>query len=277
MNEGGPLRVGLIGIGAIASVVAEGLAAGLVPGARLHGVAGRPSHQAELGALAQRFACVTTTAPADLPAIGAQVVLEAAGVSAAREFAPAILEQGVDVVLMSVGVLADASFRARLADIATRRRCRIHVPSGGIAGLDGARAAAVGDLTEVTVTTRKAPASLRGAPYLEAKAIDLDSITEPTVIFEGTAAEAIAGFPANVNVSVALGFAIGNPDGVRVRLVAEPGLSEFAQDIRLAGDFGSIEVSVRGRPSATNPRTSRLAGLSALSTLRRLTSPIQIG
>jgi hypothetical protein len=50
----------------------------------------------------------------------------------------------------------------------------------------------------VTLTTRKPPKGLAGAPYVVERGIDLDGLAEETVIFEGTAREACKGFPTNV-------------------------------------------------------------------------------
>ena len=57
---------------------------------------------------------------------------------------------------------------------------------------------------EVKIVTRKPPAGLAGAPLLVARGFDLTGLKEPLKVFEGSAREAIAGFPANVNVAVAL-------------------------------------------------------------------------
>jgi aspartate dehydrogenase len=219
--ESRPLRVGVIGVGSIGRLVAEGLHDEKVPGACLHVITGRPAREslpAELG-------CLHSTAPSELPRLGAQAVVEAAGLQAARDYVPAPLEGSAEVVLMSIGALADPAFREQVAHAARASGRRVHLPSGGIAGLDGARAAVVGALDEVkvTITTQKAPASLHGAPYLATHAINLEAITQPTMIFEGSAAEAIASFPTNVNVAVALGLAVGDPGAVRVRLIVEPG------------------------------------------------------
>lgn len=268
--------IGIIGIGSIGGVVARRLAAGDVPGARLHAIAGLPAEATALGELSRLLGCRMTTDPAQLPALGADLVVEAAGVAAARTYVIGLLEAGVDVLMMSVGSLADGDLRARVVEAARRSGRRVHIPSGGIAGLDGVRSAAVGEIELVRVTTRKAPVSLRGAPHLDRTGVDVDALTEPTVIFDGTSAEAIVGFPANVNVTVAVGLAAGDPARVRSRVIAEPGLPDLVQELSVVGEFGQLDVRISNRPSPANPRTSTMAAFSAIAALRKIVSPIQI-
>ena len=50
-------------------------------------------------------------------------------------------------------------------------------------------------------------AAVAGAPYLVEHGISVEGLNEPKKVFEGTAREGAAGFPANVNVAAALGMA----------------------------------------------------------------------
>src|SRR5215831_11353381 len=125
------------------------------------------------------------------------MIVEAATQAALREFGPAVLEAGKHLMVLSVGALVGVlDDWARLAEV---RGCRILVPSGAIAGLDGMKGAREGAVTAVTMETRKPPRGLAGAPYVVERAIDLDAIREETLIFEGPASQAVRAFPANVN------------------------------------------------------------------------------
>src|SRR5580692_2808208 len=81
---------------------------------------------------------------------------------------------------------------------------QIVVPTGALIGLDAVTAAAVGNIHLVRMVTRKPVQGLAGAPFIVENNIDIERITEPLRIFEGTAREAAKGFPANLNVAVAL-------------------------------------------------------------------------
>jgi aspartate dehydrogenase len=97
--------------------------------------------------------------------------------------------------------------------------------------------------------------------------INLDALTEETLIFEGTAREACRGFPSNVNVSAALSLAGVGPDKTRVRIVAVPGGAFNQHRIEARGDFGRLLVEIENVPSATNPRTGLLSIYSSIAML----------
>jgi len=93
---------------------------------------------------------------------------------------------------------------------------RIIVPTGVIIGLDTVRAMAEGQIIRVTLETCKPPAGLAGAPHLVQNGIDISNLTEPKLVFKGSARKAVLGFPANVNVAAALALAGLGPDPTKV-------------------------------------------------------------
>ena len=125
--------------------------------------------------------------------------------------------------------------------------------------------------------TTKPPRALKGAPHLVAAGVDVDAFTEPTVVFDGSAADAVVGFPANLNVVAALSLAGIGPDRTRVVLVADPTGERNVHEVTARGAFGDLYLRLVNRPTPGNPRTSLLAPLSALALIRRLSDPIQIG
>jgi aspartate dehydrogenase len=208
-------------------------------------------------------------APHELAATACDWILEAAGGDAVRAHLPAIWEAGIDTVVMSIGAMIDEAVED--AHRAARfRGVRVVLPSGGIAGLDGVRALrAAGGLRSASITTTKAPAGLRGAPHLERHGIVLPD-DEPLTVFEGSARDAVAGFPANVNVAIALSLAGLGPDETRVVVRSDPAATRTEQLIVAEGDAARLEIHVASKPSPRNPRTSFLAGASAVAALREL-------
>ena len=99
-----------------------------------------------------------------------------------------------------------------LIELAKQNGGQIVVPTGALIGLDAVTAAAVGKIHSVRMVTRKPIRGLAGAPYIVENNIDIERITEPLKIFDGTAREAAKGFPANLNVAVALSLAGIGPD-----------------------------------------------------------------
>jgi aspartate dehydrogenase len=155
-------------------------------------------------------------------------------------------------------------------------RC-VLVPSGAIGGLDAVRAARLAGLDSVELRTTKAPRTLTGAPGIVAAGIDLDAITEPTVVFEGRALDAVLAFPANLNVVAALSLAGLGPERTRVVLVADPAETRNVHEIRASGAFGELTLRFSNLPSTENPKTSALAPFAALALLRRRAEAIQVG
>ena len=202
-------------------------------------------------------------------ASGADIVVEAASQDAVRAFGKAILEAGKDIMVMSVGALADKNFLTELLQLAAKKNCMIYIPTGAIAGIDAIRSARH-LLDSVTLTTTKSPKALAGAPFFETSKIKLDAITKSTVIYEGTAAEAVRKFPANVNVAAVLSLAGMGIDKTRVRIVADPQATTNQHEIAAAGSFGEISVRVNNVPTPGNPKTSFLAVLSAIECLRSI-------
>lgn len=255
------LKIGIVGSGTIGSAVARAIDEGRIPAA-LAGVASRTRARAE--GLARSLG--TPPPVLDLPELvrASDLVVEAATGKALEEIVPACLQERRDVFVISVGGLLGHEEWFREAEA---RTCRILFPSGAIAGLDGVRGAVMGRVDSVTLTTRKPPRGLAGAPYVEEHGIRLDALTEETLIFEGTAREACKGFPMNVNVSAALSLAGIGPDRTRVRILAVPGGAFNQHRIEVRGEFGRLTVEIENVPSATNPRTGLLSIFSCIAFL----------
>ena len=200
------------------------------------------------------------------------LVVEAAPGEAMNDIATATLSAGKDLMALSGGALLD---RNDLFDMAQRTGAKVYVPSGAIAGLDGVASACAGEIDSITMITRKPPGGLKGAPGVEG--IDLDAITEPTVVYEGPVLEACRLFPANVNVSAALSMAGIGPTETTIRIYADPTVTRNTHEIQVEGEFGRLTIKIENIPSEENPRTGKLSALSALATLRRITSHVQIG
>ncbi len=264
------LKVGIVGAGVIGRTVAEAIDRGEVR-AELAGLASRIADRAR--ALATALACRPPVLELDALIGRADLVLEAAGAKALEAIAPRTLERGKDLMVMSGGALLGREDWFALAEA---RGARIFVPSGAIVGLDGVKAACAGPVRSVTIESRKPPAGLAGSPYVVEHGIDLEALTEETLIFEGTALEACKAFPANVNVSAALSLAGLGPQRTRVKVFCVPGGRFNMHDIVVEGHFGFLRTHIENIPTE-NPRTGRLSGLSAVAMLKGLTATLRVG
>jgi aspartate dehydrogenase len=265
------LRIGIFGIGSIGQTLAVALDSKRID-AELVAISDQQAEKAEA------FAATLATRPRVVSlhelVQRADFVVEAASQDALREFVPKALASGRDMLVMSVGGLLghDEWFRQ-----AAEKGCRIYVPSGAIAGLDGIKSASMGYLQSAVLTSRKPVAALRGTKYVVENNLQLDTFNEETVIFEGTAEEAAHAFPTTSNVAAALRFAVERTVPVLVRVVAVPGGSKNVHEIRVQGEFGKLSIDVENVPSKANPRTSQLAAFSALATLSNLTRALRVG
>ena len=200
-------------------------------------------------------------------------VVEAASKDVAPQVLKLCLKAGRDILIMSIGgLLTEAPLLSQ-----AQKKISIHLPSGALAGLDAVKAAKLGNIKSVRLTTTKPPQGLEGAPYVKAHQIDLKAIKEKKVIFEGKALEAVKGFPQNVNVAALLSLASLGPEKTMVSIVVDPQEKRNCHEIEVIGDFGRLITRTENLPSPRNPRTSYLASLSAIATLKGLTSSLKIG
>ena len=261
------LRVAIAGYGAIGRALAGPLLAGM-PGLRLAAVGTRN----RAGARAALPPGVTVT---DIGALAehADIVVECAPAAVLPVIAEPALRAGRCVVALSCGALLE---RMDLVELARAHGGRIMVPTGALLGLDAIAAAAEGVIHSVQMTTRKPPNGLAGAPYLLEHGIAVDGLAEPLLVFEGSAREAARGFPANLNVAVALSLAGIGPDRTRLQIWADPGVSRNTHRIDVDADSARFSLLIENVPSE-NPRTGRITALSVLALLRKLRSPLAVG
>jgi aspartate dehydrogenase len=128
----------------------------------------------------------------------------------------------------------------------------------------------------VRMITRKPPRSLLGAPYLDANGISVEGLNGPKLVFSGTARDAAAGFPANVNVAAALSLAGIGPDRTVIEIWADPSLDRNCHTVEVDSDSARFTLAIENIPSE-NPRTGRITALSVLAALRKLKTPMRIG
>lgn len=264
------LTVAIGGLGAIGLALAKALDHG-VDGLRLVAVSARDKDRAR--AKLAGFAHPPVVVELDELA-QADVVVEAAPASVFEAIAGPAIAAGRIFIPSSVGALLP---RMHLVEQAKASGARIIVPTGALLGLDAVRACAEGDVFSVTIESRKPTRGWVGAPYLVAHNIDVLAMNVATLIFEGNAFDAAAGFPANVNVAAALALAGIGPERTTVRLWADPGVDRNIHTIKVDAAAARLTMTVENVPSEGNPRTGKMTPLSVLACLRGLVSTLKIG
>jgi aspartate dehydrogenase len=264
------IRVAIAGLGAIGRVLARRLSDG-IPGLALACAAANDRAKAQAWLDAERIACPLVELDA-LPQ-HADLAVECAPAAVIERICRPMLEVGKAVMVLSCGALLE---RPALIALAKERGGQIIVPTGALLGLDAVTAAAEGAIHAVRMTTRKPPRGLAGAPYLVANGISVEGLSEAKRVFGGTAREAAAGFPANVNVAAALALAGIGPDRTTIEIWADPAVDRNCHRIEVDADSAHFTLAIENVPSE-NPRTGRITALSVLAALRKLKAPLRVG
>ncbi|MDB5636962.1 MAG: LAspartate dehydrogenase [Bradyrhizobium sp.] len=269
-NSANDLRVAVVGLGPIGTRVAEALDRG-IDGLVLAAVAVQnpEKHRDWLSRLAKPPAVLPIEALSD----AADIVIECAPSRLIRSVVAPFVASGKTAVVLSAGALLE---HEDLIELAKQNGGQIVVPTGALIGLDAVTAAAVGKIHSVRMVTRKPVQGLAGAPYIVENNIDIEHITEPLRIFEGTAREAAKGFPANLNVAVALSLAGIGPDRTRLEIWADPALTRNVHRIEVESDSARFSMSIENIPSE-NPRTGLITALSVIAYLRKHGAPLRVG
>ena len=259
------LKIAMIGCGAIGAGVLE-LVRGdpdllvetvvLPPGA--HEQAG-----CALAAYAPQARVATQLEDTDRP----DLVVECAGHAAIEQHVLPALARGIPCLVTSVGALSAPGMVQRLEQAARQGKTQVQLLSGAIGGIDALSAARVGGLESVVYTGRKPPQAWKGTPA--ERDIDLDALTDARCVFDGSAEQAAQLFPRNANVAATLSLAGLGLQKTRVRLYADPAVTENVHHVEARGAFGSFELTMRGKPLAANPKTS---ALTVYSVVRALTN-----
>ncbi|MDR2967845.1 MAG: aspartate dehydrogenase [Methanobacteriaceae archaeon] len=191
------------------------------------------------------------------------LVLETASPSSVEGHGLKILENGKNIIIMSIGALMDEKLRKQMQKVANDNNSKIFIPSGAIVGLDGIKAASEGKIDKVTLTTRKPPISLGKKVYRE------------KILFEGKASEAVKKFPVNINVAATLSLAC-NKD-INVKIIVDPKVDKNIHEVLIKGDFGEFKTRTENLPCEVNPKTSLLAAYSAIKLLKSLNENFIMG
>lgn len=263
MGNTSSLRVSVLGYGAIGSRVAHELSGERFPEVDLVSVVTRTAEPA----LVEGFH-VTDLASAIRES---DLIIEAASVAAVHDHGPAIIDGGCDLLLSSIGALADTGLRRQLI---TPGPGRCFATTGAVGGLDILAAASRdAGISSAALTSRKRAATLVQPWMDEATASQIQSTSAPLTIFTGDVHEAIARFPGSLNVGVALAAATGLWEETVIELIADPGAELTTHEIRASGPAGHYEFRITNEPLSANPASSAIVPLALINGALRLARP----
>jgi aspartate dehydrogenase len=266
------MKIAIAGLGAIGGAVARRVLADNIAGIQLVAVSARDHDKARATLKTMNGGAVPIVGLADLAGM-ADLVIECAPAALMDSIAQPVLRAGKKILVLSAGALLP---RPELLELAKKHGGQIIVPTGALLGLDAVCAAAEGQIHSVQMTTRKPPKGLAGAPYLVENRIKIDNVREPLRVFSGSARDAAKGFPANVNVAVALSLAGIGPDRTRIDIWADPSVTRNTHRIQVESDSARIDMTIENIPSE-NPKTGRITALSVIAVLRKIHAPLRVG
>jgi len=269
----GKLKIGIVGCGAIGSRLAKAVTEDFSEKAELTGLNDIDIEKAYKLSSDLKKKNIVALSLEDLIK-KCSLVIEAASAKVSKSIAEAAIGSSRDVMIMSVGGMLDAQDVFKSAE---EKKCNIYFPTGALCGLDAVKAAAISKIERVTLTTRKPPSGLIGNPYLLKRNINLEQIDKETVVFEGNVDMAVRLFPQNINVAATLSLACGCRDKVLVKIVTSPEYTKNSHEILVEGDFGKLVSRTENFPCPDNPKTSFLAVLSAIATIKNILESIKIG
>ena len=265
------MKVGIVGFGSIGTEVAKALING-VEDFSLFGIVSRSRQNAlkRISDLNQEIKIF------DLEELveNCDIIIDCAPKEAFRQIASKCINKKKTLITVSGSGLLD---NLDLEALAKKNETQIILATGAILGLDALRAASESKINEVKMITRKPPNALLSAPYVIDNNINLDNLSEPKLIFKGSASEGAEAFPANVNVAAAVGLAGIGADKTKLEIWADPSLDRNTHKVEVDADSAIFQMSIQNVQTPENPGTGKITGLSVVACLRGLISPFKIG
>jgi len=239
-------KLGVIGCGAIGTLIAEAAETGIVECDELV-LYDYNTEKAEKLRKSLHLPVRVVKSVGEMIKLNPAVIVEAASQQAVRAHINEILAKKVEIVVMSVGALLDLNVKSD----------RVHILAGAIGGLDAISTAALAGIDEVILTTRKNP-----------KTLDTDNRQEE-LVYEGSAQEAVKLFPKEMNVAATLALTV-QPEKVKVKVISDPKVDRNVHEIKVKWRYGDMFLKFENDPHPENPGTSALAAWSAIKLLKEL-------
>lgn len=262
-------KLAIVGSGSLGSIIGKFVVQNMSENYEILGVLSGKNKNAIK--LADEIGCMAYKTLEDIINDKPDYIIEAATLDVFKNMGVEILKNGISLIPLSVGALADVEFYDKIKQAAFENNCRVHIPPGAVGGFDVLRASMLMGDGEVSITTEKSPKSLEGASVFKNKKYSREKSEK---IFEGPAKEAITHFPKNVNVAVATALATVGVDNTKVIIKSVPSSKSNKHTIRFKAEMVNVNLTIETTPSQDNPKSSSLAAYSVIALLKNIASPI---
>lgn len=254
-------RLGLYGCGHLNKIVVECYKKGLLEGYEIVGCYSRTEESRnEMAASLNIEPCNSYD---ELLNRNVDYIVEATNPMATKEILEKTINKGVNVILLSIGALADEKYYENIKKLCVKNNAKIHLASGAICGFEVLRTARIMGLTKAGLTNTKGPKALSRSVLFKPEMIDNEAVA-----FSGTAYEAIQNLPTGINVGVATALATMGVHDTSILIKSKPGFIGDSQCIDIeCGDEIKAHLDVYSK-------TSDIAGYSVVALLQNLISPI---
>ncbi len=272
-NQRRRMKIGILGCGAIGSGIAKSIPKQLKDHYQLSGLYDIDLNKTKSLEHSLQQGKLMRSSLADL-INHCDLMVEAVNAVQTRPLIRKALIARKDVLAMSVGKLLTAKDLFRLA---RTQKSSLLLPSGAIAGIDAIKAASLSQIKSIILSTRKPPISFENSTYVKEKGINLLSLKKEVILFEGNVETAVKYFPQNINVAATVALASLASEKLTIRIIISPRCTINSHEIEVSGDFGRIFTRTENIVCPDNPKTSYLAVLSAIQTLKQFSQTIQVG
>ncbi len=195
-------------------------------------------------------------------------IIETASIALLKDFAIKALENGINIIPLSIGAFADKEFKDRAMETAEKNGAKIYIPSGAVGGFDVLKTLAL--IAEVNNWDIKAGIHThKGADSLKNTSLYADRLTDnEESVFSGSTKDAIALLPTKVNVAVASALATVGPDKAQAEITSVPSF---------IGDDHCITIETEGLKAVVDiySANSDIAAWSVVALLRNLASAME--
>lgn len=255
------IKLGLYGCGKLNKIVVDCYKKGLLEGYEIVGCYSKTEESRnEMAASLGISPCNTYQ---ELLQRKPNYIVEGTNPQAVKDILEDTLNSKINVILLSIGALADTNYYNKIKELCIKNNVRIHLASGAIAGFQVLQTAGLMGITKSQLTNTKGPAALKKTSLYKEEMEKCD-----TKAFYGSAYDAILNLPTGINVGVATALATSGVNDTKILIQTKP---DFI------GDSQCIDIECNDEIKAhldVYSKTSDIAGYSVVALLRNLISPI---